>query len=183
MACCYFVCLFWKVGCVSAGIVTVFVSFPSVLSVIRCMFILFHQLIRGSVKRINQYPLLILHPAASYLKPYPCYFFLILSSRNWPWTMTHPAVKCSLCCCFVVSLRHNALLFSFCFLSFLQCSELSTFLMKHGRTWTFCPVFRSPINLFCPLLPVKLCSVSLLFLNILWYLCSLKSLSSFFFRC
>lgn len=73
----FFVCLFWKVGCVSTGVVTVFVFFPSVLPVIRTMLILFLQLARGSLKRINQYPLLIPHTAASYLKPCPCYFFLL----------------------------------------------------------------------------------------------------------
>lgn len=74
---CFFVCLFWKVGCVSTGVVTVFVFFPSVLPVIRTVLILFLQLTRGSLKRINQYPLLIPHTAASYLKPCPCYFFLL----------------------------------------------------------------------------------------------------------
>lgn len=73
----FFVCLFWKVGCVSTGVVTVFVFFPSVLPVIRTVLILFLQLTRGSLKRINQYPLLIPHTAASYLKPCPCYFFLL----------------------------------------------------------------------------------------------------------
>ena len=73
----FFVCLFWKVGCVSTGVVTVFVFFPSVLPVIRTVLILFLQLTRRSLKRINQYPLLILHTAASYLKPCPCYFFLL----------------------------------------------------------------------------------------------------------
>lgn len=73
----FFVCLFWKVGCVSTGVVTVFVFFPSVLPVIRTVLILFLQLTSGSLKRINQYPLLIPHTAASYLKPCPCYFFLL----------------------------------------------------------------------------------------------------------
>lgn len=73
----FFVCLFWKVGCVSTDVVTVFVFFPSVLPVIRTVLILFLQLTRGSLKRRNQYPLLIPHTAASYLKPCPCYFFLL----------------------------------------------------------------------------------------------------------
>ena len=103
-----FVCLFLEVGCVSTEVVTVFVFFPSVLPVIRTVLILFLQLTHGSLKRINQYHLLIPHTAASYLKPCPCYFFFfILSSRNWPRTMTHPPVKCSLCCCFMVSLRQS----------------------------------------------------------------------------
>lgn len=127
----FFVCLFWKVGCVSTGVVTVFVFFPSVLPVIRTMLILFLQLTRGSLKRINQYPLLIPHTAASYLKPCPCYFFFFtLSSRNWPRTMTHPPVKCSLCCCFVVSLRQSS--FFFYFLTLLPYPEPTAFLMKHG---------------------------------------------------
>lgn len=71
-------CLFILEGrlCLS-GVVTVFVFFPSVLPVIRTVLILFLQLTRGSLKRINQYPLLIPHTAASYLKPCPCYFFLL----------------------------------------------------------------------------------------------------------
>lgn len=73
----FFVCLFWMVGCVSTGVVTVFVFFPSVLPVIRTVLILFLHLTRGSLKRINQYPLLIPHTAAGYLKPCPCYFFLL----------------------------------------------------------------------------------------------------------
>lgn len=73
----FFVCLFWKVGCVSTGVVTVFVFFPSVLPVIRTVLILFLQLTCASLKRINQYSLLIPHTAASYLKPCPCYFFLL----------------------------------------------------------------------------------------------------------
>lgn len=73
----FFVCLCWKVGSVSTGVVTVFVFFPSVLPVIRTTLILFLQLTHGSLKRINQYPLLIPHTAASYLKPCPSYFFLL----------------------------------------------------------------------------------------------------------
>lgn len=37
----FFVCLFWKVGWVSTGVVTVFVFFPSVLPVIRTVLVLF----------------------------------------------------------------------------------------------------------------------------------------------
>lgn len=128
----FFVCLFWKVGCVSTGVVTVFVFFPSVLPVIRTVLILFLQLTCASLKRINQYSLLIPHTAASYLKPCPCYFFFffILSSRNWPRTVTHPPVKCSLCCCFVVSLRQRF------FPPFLYPGQ-AAFLMKHGWKQNF----------------------------------------------
>lgn len=56
------------------------------------------------------------------------FFFFILSSRNWPRTMTHQPVKCSLCCCFVVSSRQS--LFS---LSLLPRPEQTHFLMK--RAW------------------------------------------------
>lgn len=152
----FFVCLFWKVGCVSTGVVTVFVFFPSVLPVIRTVLILFLQLTRGSLKRINQYPLLIPHTAASYLKPCPCYFFFfILSSRNWPRTMTHPPVKCSLCCCFVVSLRQSSFPF---FLTLLPYPEQTAFLMKHGWKQNFASSLVSwptATFLFLLILPTK----------------------------
>lgn len=73
----FFVCLFWKVGCLSTGVVTVCVFFPSVLPVIRTVLILFLKLTRGSLKRINQYP--FTHPSHSsqLAKTMPMLFFLL----------------------------------------------------------------------------------------------------------
>lgn len=49
--------------------------------------------------------------------------------------MTHPPVKCSLCCCFVVSLRQSSFLFYF--LTLLPYPEPTAFLMKHGWKQNF----------------------------------------------
>lgn len=180
---CFFVCLFWKVGCVSTGVVTIFVFFPSVLSVIRAMLILFLRLTRGSLKRINQYPLLIPPHSSQLPKTMSMLFFsFILSSRNWPRTMTHPPVKCSLCCCFVVPLRQSS------FFSPLY-PELTAFQRKRSWKQNFASsLLHAVLQLpCCSLLILPSCvpiqHVFTLQCPLLQHFASVWSHSSFLFRC